>query len=159
MVVGVKTAATLLGEWAPLPDVAPADVRELAQRGMLRVVVPGDWPLVELDAPSMVVCLPGHGGWPSLGSDQQDAGRLPLELVEELRRVGEARRAWLTASCGPWDAAEALGVSREEFELLAVRHGVRPGRFGRYRRPDVARLHRVLQLAGASAQEELAGGG
>jgi hypothetical protein len=104
---------------------------------MLRVVVPGDWPLVELDVPGMVVRLPGNGGWPILGPDQQDAGRLRLELVEELRRVGVERRAWLAASCGRWDAADALGVSGEEFDALAARHGVQRGRVGRYARSDI----------------------
>jgi hypothetical protein len=156
MVVDVKTAATLLGEWTRLPSVAPADVRELAERGMLRVVVPGDWPLVELDVPGMVVCLPSHGGWPSLGSGQRDVVRLPLELVEELRRVGEARRAWLTASCAPWDAAEALGMSREEFDALAAGYDVQRGRFGRYSRSDITRLRRAL-LAASPVPQELAG--
>jgi hypothetical protein len=157
MVVDVKTAATLLGQWAHLPDVAPADVRELAERGIRSVVIPGDWPLVELDVPpGMVVCLPGHGGWPSLGPGQWGAGHLPIELVAELRRVGVERRAWLEASCGGWDAAETLGVSREEFDALAARHGVQRRRFGRYSRSDITRLRRAL-LAASPVPQELAG--
>jgi hypothetical protein len=156
MVVDVKTAATLLGQWARLPGVAPADVRELAERGILRVVVPGDWPLVELDVPGMVVCLPGHGGWASLGPGQWAAEHLPIALVAELRHVGVERRAWLDASCGRWDAAETLSVSREEFDALAARHGVQGGRFGRYSRSDIMRLRRAL-LAASPVPQQLAG--
>jgi hypothetical protein len=139
MRVGVKEAAVLLAARTGLPDVAPVDVRELAERGLVRVIVPGRWPLLELP-----VDLDSY---------------IATGLVAELRAIGEARRAWWAWSLSRWAAAEALGVTESAFVVLASRHQVRPGRFGRYRRPDIARLHQVLRLAGARAQEELAGGG
>jgi len=114
VIVGVKQAAELLARWTHLRDVAPADVRMLAERGWLRVVNGGEWPLIELD---------------------EEFG-----AAEELRRIGEERRTWWAASMSRWDAAEALGVSPEEFDALAASAGLRPGRFGRYLRTPVISL-------------------
>src|SRR2546423_879170 len=41
MVTGIKQAALVLARETGLRDVAPADVRELAVRGLVRVVLPG----------------------------------------------------------------------------------------------------------------------
>lgn len=109
----MKEAAALLARQTGLLDVAPADVRELAEGGLVHVVVPGKWPLYDLD-----------GFW----------------AVDELRRLGEARRAWWASSMGRWETANALGLSAEEFDALAARHGLKPGRFGRYCRAEVMRL-------------------
>jgi hypothetical protein len=107
-----EAAAFLARKWA-LCDVAPVDLRDLAGRGLIRVAVPGDWPLYDLDG---------------------------FTAVEELRRVGDARRAWWKASVNRWDAAAILGMSADEFEAMAAPHGLRPGRFDRYRRSSVLAL-------------------
>jgi hypothetical protein len=60
--------------------------------------------------------------------------------VEELRRIGDERRAWWAASINRWDAAELFGVTVDEFDALAARHGLRPGHSGRYRRSEVLTL-------------------
>ena len=114
----MKQAAELLARWTRLRDVAPADVRILAERGLLRVVDGGEWPLVELDE--------------------------KFGAVEELRRIGEERRTWWAASMSRWDAAEALGVSLEEFEALAASAGLRPGRCRRYLRTAVISVGRCV---------------
>jgi hypothetical protein len=56
--------------------------------------------------------------------------------------VGDARRHWLAASVDRWDAATILGIEVHEFENLAACCGVRPGRFGRYRRSDLVEIAR-----------------
>ncbi len=110
----MKQAAELLARWTRLRDVAPADVRMLTERGLLRIVDGGEWPLVELD---------------------EEFG-----AVEELRCIGEERRTWWAASMSRWDAAKALGVSPEAFDALAANAGLQPGRFGRYLRTGVISL-------------------
>ena len=113
MVLSSKEAAAFLARKWGLCDVAPVDLRDLAGRRLIRVAVPGDWPLYDLDG---------------------------FTAVEELRRVGDARRAWWKASVNRWDAAAILGLGMEEFDALAGRHELRPGRFDRYRRSDVLAL-------------------
>jgi len=110
VVLSSKEAAAFLARRWGLSDVAPVDLRELAERGLIRVVIPGDWPLYDLDG---------------------------FTAIEELRQVGDARRAWWRASVNRWDAAEILGLSLDEFDALAARDGLWPGRFDRYRRADV----------------------
>jgi len=130
--VDLKVAAIVLGQWAGLADVAPADVRELVRRGLLAGFADPRWPLVEVAAPET--------RWKILPA---------AALVEELRRVGDQRRAWRAASCDRWEAAEELGLSLQDFDRLAARAGVEPGRFGRYARSDVERLRRArLQATG-----------
>jgi hypothetical protein len=109
---GKAAAAALAQRWG-LHDVAPADLRELAERGLIRVVLPGEWPLYDPD---------------------------DFTAVEELRRLGDDRRAWWKASINRWDAAELLGLSFEAFDAAAARNGLRPGRADRYRRTDVLAL-------------------
>lgn len=106
-----REAAARLARRTGLP-VAPADVRELAARGFVRVVVPGDWPLYEIVRVTR----------------------------RRLRHVVAERIAWIADSIDRWDAADALGLSQDEFREAVARHGLRPGRFNRYRRADVARL-------------------
>jgi hypothetical protein len=106
-----RDVAAMLARRIGLP-VAPADVHELAERGLVKLLVPGDWPFYEVNG---VTC-------------------------EQVLRVVEERIAWLTDSLDCWDAAATLDMSREAFREAAGRHGIRPGRFGRYRRADVARL-------------------
>jgi hypothetical protein len=113
VVLSSKEAAAFLARRCGLCDVAPVDLRDLAGRGLLRVAVPGDWPLYDLDG---------------------------FTAVDELRRVGDARRAWWKASVNRWDAASILGLSLDEFDALVARRGLRPGRFDRYRRTDVLAL-------------------
>ena len=107
--------------------MAPADVRELVGRGLLHACG-GDprWPQVELASPETRWDTPP-----------------PAAVVEELRRVGDERRAWRAASCGRCEAAEELGLSVQDFEVVAARAGVEPGRFERYARSDVERLRRA----------------
>jgi hypothetical protein len=133
-VVDLKAAATLLSGWARLPDVAPADVRELVERGMLPAFGFRGCPTVELEVPAR---------WVRHGVSRWDVPPPPAAVVEELRRLGEERRAWRVASMDRYDAAEELGLSLRDFDLLAAGHGVQPGRFGRYARSDVARLRRA----------------
>jgi hypothetical protein len=109
---GKDAAAALAQRWG-LHDVAPADLRELAARGLIRVVLPGEWPLYDPD---------------------------DFTAVEELRRLGDERRAWWAASINRWDAAELLGLSLEAFDALAARNGLQAGRADRYLRTDVLAL-------------------
>jgi hypothetical protein len=132
MRVELKEAAVRLGEWTRLSDVAPADVRELVELGLLVSFGDGTWPLVELDVPVVWWERPA-----------------PPALVDELRRLGDERRVWRAASCGRWEAAGGLGLSVQDFDLLAATAEVQPGRFGRYARSDIARLRRArLQATG-----------
>jgi hypothetical protein len=113
MAMSGKEAATVLAGLTGLWDVAPVDVRELAERGLVRVVSAGDYPLYDLKG---------------------------FRAVEELREAGERRRAWWAGSLNRWDAAAALRLSVEEFEALAARGGLQPGRFGRYCRAEVIKF-------------------
>jgi predicted ATPase len=61
---GKEAAAALAQRWG-LRDVAPADLRELAERGLIRATCPGRWPLYDVEG---------------------------FTAVDELRRVGDARR-------------------------------------------------------------------
>ncbi len=119
--MSAKHAAVDLARRTGLRDVAPVDVRELAKKGYLRRVAGGSSPLYD-------------GG---------DVER--FTAVEELRRVGDARRAWWAASMDRWDAAEALGMSLDEFDAFAARRGLRPGHLGRYCRSEIATLSRDPQ--------------
>ncbi len=111
---GKEAAAALAQRWG-LRDVAPADLREMAERGLIRVTCPGHCPLYDVEG---------------------------FTAVDELRRVGDARREWWAASIDRWDAAAILGLSVEEFGALAARCGLQPGRFGRYHRAEVVALPR-----------------
>jgi hypothetical protein len=113
--MGGKEAAAVLARQTRLNDVAPADLRELAECGLIRVVVPGQWPIYDLEG---------------------------FTAVEELHRVGDKRRAWWATSMNRWEAAEALGLSLEEFDDLAACRKLQLGRFGRYRRSAIIRLRR-----------------
>src|SRR5262249_50904473 len=98
-----QEAAAVLARLAGITDVAPAALRELAERGHLRRLPGGSYPLYD---------------------------RADLEsfsAFEELRRVGDERRAWQAQSMDRWDAIEALGISEEEFDNLHLQRG----RFGR----------------------------
>src|SRR6266487_5458087 len=105
MFVTAKVAAYTLATRTGMRGVAPSDVRELAEHGYLR---------------------PRVGGRHSL-FDTAELNR--FTAVEELRRVGDARRAWLAASMDRWDAAEALGLCLDEFDVVAASRGLQPGRF------------------------------
>jgi len=124
--VPFKEAALRLGQWFRLHDVAPADVRDLAERGLLPIAVRWGVELVP---------------------------DLPPDVIDELRRVGDERRAWRTASLDCWAAADRLGVSWDEVPDLAAEHGLQPGRFGRYARSDVERLRLALLVASATRLE------
>ena len=113
---GKAAAAALAQQWG-LREVAPADLRELAERGLIRVTCPGQCPLYDVDG---------------------------FTAVDELRRVADARREWLAASIDRWDAAGMLGLGVEEFDGLAAGCGLQPGRFGRYRRSEVEALRQDL---------------
>jgi hypothetical protein len=111
--MSAKAATAALAERWGLHDVAPADLRELAALGLIRVVLPGSDPLYDVEG---------------------------FTAVEELRRVGNERRAWWAASVNRWDAAELLGLSLVEFDVLAAGRGLQPGRSDRYRRAEVDAL-------------------
>ena len=117
MAMSPRAAAAALAQRWGLQDVAPADLRSLAERGLIRIVLPGVWPLYEVEG---------------------------FTAVEELRRMGEERRAWWAVSVNRWDAAYLLGLSVDEFEAVVARHGLRAGRFDRYRRTDVLGLRDKL---------------
>jgi hypothetical protein len=121
VLMSAKHAAVELARRTGLRDVAPVDVRELAKKGYLRRVAGGSFPLYD-------------------GADVER-----FTAVEELRRVGDARRDWWAASMDRWDAAEALGTSLEEFDAFAARRGLRPGSLGRYCRSKIAALSRDPQ--------------
>src|SRR5258708_25242514 len=118
--MSAKHAAAELARRTGLRDVAPVDVRELAKKGYLRSVSGVSSPLYD-------------------GADVER-----FTAVEELRRVGDARRAWRAASMDRWDAAAALGMSLDEFDAFAARRGLRPGSLGRYRRSEISELSRDL---------------
>lgn len=115
-----KAAAAALAERWALPEVAPADLRRMAKHGLIRVVLPGVWPLYDVE---------------------------DFTAAEELRQVGEERRAWWAVSVNRWDAADLLGVGIDAFEVVAALRGLRAGRSDRYRRTDVLALrHELSQL-------------
>jgi hypothetical protein len=106
---GKEAAAALAQRWA-LRDVAPADLREMAERGLIRITCPGHCPLYDVEG---------------------------FTAVDELRRAGDARRRWWAVSIDRWDAAEMLALSVEDFDALAAARDLQPGRFGRYGRSEV----------------------
>lgn len=112
--LGTKAAARLLAARTGLP-VAGADVRVLAARGRFRVTA-------------------NFTDWPMYASEDVEA----FDGVEELREVVAERIEWWGASTDRWDAAQALGVAPDQVQAVMARRGARPGRFGRYRRTDVA---------------------
>src|SRR3981081_3688652 len=114
VLMSAKHAAAELARRTGRRDVAPVDVRELARKGYLRRVAGGSSPLYD-------------------GADVER-----FTAVEELRCVGDARRAWWAASRARGDAAEARGMSLEEFDVFAARRGLGPGRLGRYCRSEIA---------------------
>lgn len=118
---GHEAAAMLARRWG-LRDVAPADLRELAKAGLIRVACPGRWPLYDLTG---------------------------FTAVDELRRIGDARRQWLAASVDRWGAAAILGMCVHEFDALVARCGLPAGPFGRYRRSDVERMRRAQCRSGS----------
>lgn len=121
MLPGKEAAAALAQRWG-LRDVAPVDLRELADRGLIRVTCPGQCPLFDVDG---------------------------FTAVDELRRAVDTRREWLAGSIDRWDAAWMLGLGVEEFGGLAAGCGLQPGRFGRYRRSEVEALRQDLSRENA----------
>jgi hypothetical protein len=115
-----REATALLAQRTRLRDVAPADLRVIAERGFLRAK--GD---------------PRH---PRFEVAELDG----FTAVEELRQVGEERRAWRAASLDRSDAADALGLTLMEFDGFATRHGLQAGAFGRFERCRVSQLGALM---------------
>ncbi|MGP3979338.1 hypothetical protein ACTWQF_36085 [Streptomyces sp. 8N114] len=113
--LGSEKAAEHLAQRTGL-EVERADVQLLAERGVLRPV--GDF-----------------RGWPLYAIEDLDA-LTPADVTTAI----SDRHAWIEASLSSEEAAQLLGWPVGKFEVTAERHGLTPGRFGRYARADVERL-------------------
>ncbi|MFI7467501.1 exonuclease domain-containing protein [Nonomuraea sp. NPDC049646] len=76
--------------------------------------------------------------------------RLVIDVVAE-------RQAWLAGSMPARDAAHYLGWSEEDFVRVAAQRDIRPGRFDRYARTDVAALADDEDLVERVRRERLLG--
>ncbi|WP_431929859.1 hypothetical protein [Nonomuraea jabiensis] len=74
-----------------------------------------------------------------------DVAKLKALIATEQGRqivagVAGDRQAWMSDSLAPEAAALFLGWNAYDFDQLAAEHELKPGRFGRYSRLDLARL-------------------
>jgi hypothetical protein len=135
--LGAHRCADLLAELTGL-DVTSDDIVTLADQGHVGVVdYYKDWPLYD------VAVLRRLGA--------AEDGRAVVAAA-----VGE-RQAWLADSVTTKDAARWLEWDRRDFERVAAGQGIRPGRFGRWARTDIARLAGDEELAERVRREQLLG--
>ncbi|MEU6718325.1 3'-5' exonuclease [Nonomuraea sp. NPDC046802] len=116
--LGARRCAEALAAATGL-QVQADDITELAERGLLASV--GE-----------------YEGWPLYDPDV--AAGLAKGPDNALAAVVAARQAWLADSITPGDAAVWLGWTEAELASQASDHGIRPGRFDRYARADIAAL-------------------
>ncbi|MGW4411947.1 exonuclease domain-containing protein [Nonomuraea sp. NPDC004702] len=116
--LGARRIAESLAAATGLP-VQACDITDLADRGVLEPVGEYEgWPLFDPRAAALLAEGPGS----------------PLAVVVA------ARQAWLADSITPGDAAAWLGWTEPELARHAAERGMRPGRFDRYARADIAAL-------------------
>jgi hypothetical protein len=118
--LGARRCAELLAELTGL-QVDQADIGELAKRELTSVVDDyKGWNLYDVAA---LRAIPG------------DPGRLAVltEIVAE-------RVAWLASSLTMREAADVLGWREYDLECVAAERHLKPGRFDRYARTDIAAL-------------------
>ncbi|MFI7246418.1 hypothetical protein [Streptomyces qinglanensis] len=113
--LGSEKAAEHLAQRTGL-EVERADIQLLAEQGTLRPV--GDF-----------------RGWPLYAIADLD-GLDPADVTAAI----SDRHAWVEASLSSEESAQLLGWPVGKFEVTAERHGLTPGRFGRYARGGVERL-------------------
>jgi hypothetical protein len=130
--IGANRAAGRLADRTGL-EVDRADVEDLAGRGLLSITGHyKDWPLY----------------------DPRELDGLDGAVVAAV--VGD-RKAWLAASLPRRAAAAELGWQLPQLDQVAAERGLRPGRFGRYARSDIAALAADQDLAERVAAERLLG--
>lgn len=135
--LGANRCADLLAELTGL-DVTSDDIVALAGQGHVDVVdYFKDWELYDVAAVRR------------LGTTED--GRAVVAAA-----VGD-RQAWLADSVTARDAARWLEWDRRDFERVAAEQGIRPGRFGRWARTDVARLAGDEELTERIRREQLLG--
>jgi hypothetical protein len=135
--LGANRCAALLAELTGL-DVTGDDVTALAEQG--HVGVAGyykDWPLYDVAAVRR------------LGTTEDGAAAVTAVVA--------GRQAWLAASVTTEDAACQLGWDRRDLERVAAQQGIRPGRFRRWARADIARLVGDQDLADRVRRAQLLG--
>jgi hypothetical protein len=135
--LGAHRCADLLAELTGL-DVTNDDIVTLAGQGHADVVgYFKDWELYDVAAVRQ------------LGTTED--GQAIVAAV-----VGE-RQAWLADSVTTADAARWLSWDRGDLKRVAAEQGIKPGRFGRWARTDIARLAGDEELAERVRREQLLG--
>ncbi|MFE3455989.1 hypothetical protein ACFXKD_00475 [Nocardiopsis aegyptia] len=119
--LGSQKAADRLKERTGL-DVAREDITELADQGKLSPV--GEY----------------------MGSALYSLDDLDALPTKEVSTVVEQRHTWITHSLTPTEAADLLGWPVGKFEVIAERHGLKPGNLHRHSRSDVERLKKLENL-------------
>lgn len=134
--LGANRCADLLAELTGL-DVTSDDIVTLAGQGHVAVVdYFKDWELYDVAAMRR------------LGTE--DGAAIAAAVVAE-------RQAWLADSVTTADAARWLEWDRGDLKRVAAEQGIKPGRFGRWARTDIARLAGDEELAERVRREQLLG--
>jgi hypothetical protein len=135
--LGARRCAELLAELTGL-EVTEDDLRVLIEHGHVDVVDwYKDWPLYDTAAVRR------------LGTTA-DGIALVTATVSD-------RQAWLEASITTEAAAGWLGWRARDLARVAAEQGIRPGRFGRWARVDIARLDGDEELMERVRREQLLG--
>ncbi|MEU5859130.1 hypothetical protein [Nocardiopsis dassonvillei] len=113
--LGSQKAADRIAERTGLP-LTRADIAALADRQELSPV--GDY----------------------MGSPLYSLNDLDALTHEQLQTTITRRRTWIANSLTAQEAADLLGWPLGRFEITAERHGLTPGRLGRYSHADIAQL-------------------
>ncbi|GAA1015920.1 hypothetical protein Aple_010890 [Acrocarpospora pleiomorpha] len=135
--LGAHRCAALLSERTGL-DVAVADITTLNRRDLTSVV---DWykKWALYDVAALLALIADEAGLATL-----------TEIVTE-------RQAWMAASITAKDAAHWLGWRVEDLQRVAGERGMKPGRFDRWARTDVAALTEDEELIERVRREQLLG--
>jgi hypothetical protein len=135
--LGAHRCAGLLAELTGL-DATDDDLLALAGQGHVDVVdYYKDWPLYDVAAVRR------------LGTTE-DGTAIVAAVVA-------GRQAWLADSVTTEDAARWLAWDRGDLKRVAAEQGIKPGRFHRWRRTDIARLAGDEELAERVRREQLLG--
>lgn len=135
--LGSHRCASLLADLTGL-DVTSDDIVTLAGQGHVDVVdYFKDWELYDVAAVRR------------LGTTE-DGTAIAAGIVGE-------RQAWLADSVTTEDAARWLEWDRGDLKRVAAEQGIKPGRFGRWARTDIARLAGDEELAERVRREQLLG--
>ena len=135
--LGARRCAALLAELAGL-DVTDDDFLDLANAGHVDSVDSyKDWLLFDVAAVRR------------LGTTEDG--------IAIVAAVVAGRQAWLADSITTEDAANWLGWHPRDLKRVAREHDIRPGRFGRWARTDIARLAGDEELLERVRREQLLG--